>query len=93
MMFRNLIMLAGLSALAVPIIIHLLNRRQAKLVDWGAMQFLLASLTTRKRHLGCLCWELGCDGSNFPPCYILKPPRVGHERIAGRAGKDFHGPL
>ena len=51
MMFRNLIMLAGLSALAVPIIIHLLNRRQAKLVDWGAMQFLLASLTTRKRHI------------------------------------------
>lgn len=51
MMFRNLIMLAGFSALAVPIIIHLLNRRQAKLVDWGAMQFLLASLTTRKRHI------------------------------------------
>ena len=51
MMFRNLIMLAGFGVLAVPILIHLLNRRQAKLVDWGAMQFLLASLTTRKRHI------------------------------------------
>ncbi|KPK80145.1 MAG: hypothetical protein AMJ81_12405, partial [Phycisphaerae bacterium SM23_33] len=44
-------MLFGLVALASPILIHLLNRRQAKLVDWGAMQFLLASLTTRKRHI------------------------------------------
>lgn len=51
MMFLNVVMLLGLIALASPILIHLLNRRQAKLVDWGAMQFLLASLTTRKRHI------------------------------------------
>ena len=51
MTFLKLVMLLGLIGLASPILIHLLNRRQAKLVDWGAMQFLLASLTTRKRHI------------------------------------------
>jgi len=51
MTFLNWAMLAGLGALAVPILIHLLNRRHAKLIDWGAMQFLMASLTTRKRNI------------------------------------------
>ena len=34
-------MLWGLFAVSVPIIIHLLNRRRFRTVDWGAMQFLL----------------------------------------------------
>ena len=33
-------MLFGLTALAVPILIHLLSRRRQEVVDWGAMQFL-----------------------------------------------------
>src|SRR5512146_2002558 len=51
MTFLNWAMLFGLLAVAVPIIIHLLNRRQARRVDWGAMRFLLASMTSRKRHI------------------------------------------
>ena len=45
------IMLAALVAVAIPIIIHLLNRQKATLVDWGAMRFLLESLTSRSRRI------------------------------------------
>ena len=51
MTFLNWAMLFGLVAVSVPIIIHLLNRRQARRIDWGAMRFLMASLTSRKRHI------------------------------------------
>jgi hypothetical protein len=42
-------MLLGLGALAIPVIIHLLNRRRYDVVDWGAMQFLQISEVTRRR--------------------------------------------
>ena len=40
MTFINAILLFGLFATAIPIIIHILNRRRAAVVDWGAMKFL-----------------------------------------------------
>lgn len=49
--FLNLMMLLGLTGLAIPIIIHLLHRRRFEVVDWGAMQFLQISETTRRRLL------------------------------------------
>jgi hypothetical protein len=51
MTFLNWAMLAGLAAVAIPIIIHLLNRQKATMVDWGAMRFLLESLTSRSRRI------------------------------------------
>ena len=51
MTFLNWAMLAGLVAVAIPIIIHLLNRQRATIVDWGAMRFLLESLTMRRRRI------------------------------------------
>ena len=47
----NLLMLLGLAGLAIPVIVHLLNRRRYDVVDWGAMQFLKISETTRRRLL------------------------------------------
>lgn len=47
----NTLMLFGLFALAIPPLIHLLNRRRYDIVDWGAMQFLQVSETTRRRLL------------------------------------------
>jgi hypothetical protein len=44
-------MLLGLAGVAIPIIIHLFNRRRFDVVDWGAMQFLQVSETTRRRLL------------------------------------------
>ncbi len=47
--FLNPWMLIGLSAVVIPPIIHLLNRRRYEVVDWGAMQFLQVSEVTRRR--------------------------------------------
>ena len=51
MTFLNWVMLAGLAAVAIPILIHLLNRQKATIVDWGAMRFLMESLTSRSRRI------------------------------------------
>jgi hypothetical protein len=42
-------MLLGLAVLAIPPLIHLLNRRRYDVVDWGAMRFLQVSEVTRRR--------------------------------------------
>src|SRR5262249_11172779 len=49
--FGNLALLFGLAAVAIPVLIHLLHRRRYDVVDWGAMQFLEVSRTTRRRIL------------------------------------------
>ena len=51
MLFLNMALAAGLAAILVPIIPHLLNRKSAKSIDWGAMQFLMESLATRSRKI------------------------------------------
>lgn len=44
-------LLFGVSAAAVPVIIHLLNRRRFRRVPWAAMEFLLEAATARARRL------------------------------------------
>ncbi len=51
MTFLNSALLAGLAAVAIPIILHLLNRRTAKVLEWGAMRFLMESVESRKRRI------------------------------------------
>ncbi len=65
MSFLQPVLLLGLLAAAVPIIIHLLNRRRHKTVMWAAMQFLLKATREsrgkkRLRHILILtCRALG----------------------------------
>lgn len=40
MNFSNAILLLGLLGISIPIIIHLLNRRRHRTIEWGAMDFL-----------------------------------------------------
>src|SRR5262249_10179744 len=47
--FLNVLMLAGLIAVAIPPIIHLLTRKRFDIVDWAAMQFLQVSERTRRK--------------------------------------------
>jgi len=42
---------AGLGAVALPIIIHLLNKRRFKRVDWGAMDFLMEAQKLNRRKV------------------------------------------
>lgn len=46
---ENLGMLLGLAALAIPVLIHFLQRRRYDVVDWGAMQFLQVKPSVRRR--------------------------------------------
>ena len=45
----NMAMLAGLLAMALPVIAHLLSKRKFDVVQWGAMQFLELGRKTRRK--------------------------------------------
>lgn len=47
--FAGTFAIAGLIAAAGPIIIHLLNRRRYRVVDWGAMDFLRQAMQRSRR--------------------------------------------
>ncbi|MEP4079931.1 BatA domain-containing protein [Haloferula sp.] len=65
MFFLQPLMLWGLFAVSIPIIIHLLNRRRHRTIQWAAMQFLLKATREsrgkkRLRHILILtCRALG----------------------------------
>lgn len=50
--------LAGVLLAALPIIIHLLNRRRYKVVHWAAMDFLLRAMKRNRRRLKFESWLL-----------------------------------
>jgi len=41
----------GAAAVSVPVIIHLLNRRRFKIVEWAAMKFLRESVRKNRRRI------------------------------------------
>ena len=45
----NAAVLVGLVGVALPLVIHLLNRRRGEVMDWGAMQFLEPGRRARRR--------------------------------------------
>ncbi len=49
---------AGTAAVAIPIIIHLLNRRRFRTVAWAAMEFLLRAMRKNRRKLKFEQWLL-----------------------------------
>jgi hypothetical protein len=51
MSFLSPAFLLALPLIAVPVLIHLFGKRRREVVRWGAMEFLLASATPRRRLL------------------------------------------
>src|SRR3954467_11764650 len=49
---------AGFVLASIPIIIHILNRRRFKTVNWAAMEFLLRALRRNRRRLRFEQWLL-----------------------------------
>src|SRR3954469_7713097 len=49
---------AGLLLASIPIIIHLLNRRRFKTIDWAAMDFLLRAMRKNRRRVRFEQWLL-----------------------------------
>src|SRR3954453_14650496 len=43
--------ITGLLLVAIPIVIHILNRRRFKLVTWAAMEYLLRAMRKNRRRL------------------------------------------
>src|SRR5687767_15565384 len=58
MSFLMLPLLAGLLAMSIPVIIHLLHRQRTTPLQWGAMQFLLESPLQLKRRKKVDHWLL-----------------------------------
>lgn len=56
--FGNLTLLYGLGAAALPILIHLLNRRKFREVRWAATRFLLAAVRKNQRRVRLEQWLL-----------------------------------
>jgi len=54
MIFANPWILLGLAGVLGPVILHLLKRRAAKPVSWGAMRFLIDTVSVRRRRIE---WE------------------------------------
>ena len=54
MLFLNPWLLLALSGVSIPVIIHLVRRQAAKPVEWGAMRFLIDTLSERRRRME---WE------------------------------------
>src|SRR5690349_8207296 len=53
-MFLNPLLLFGLTAVSVPIIIHILNRRKFQKVVWAAMRFVKIAMEKNQRRIQ---WE------------------------------------
>ena len=51
MTFLEFQMMLGMTLVSIPVLVHILNRRKAKPIAWGAMRFLSASLETQRRRL------------------------------------------
>ena len=56
--FLNPLLLWALPMAAVPIIIHLLNRRRFQKIPWAAMEYLLAAMKRNRRRLRMEHWIL-----------------------------------
>lgn len=51
MTFLSAGMLVGLVLVALPVVLHLLNRGRTQTVEWGAMDFLMQSIALRNRRI------------------------------------------
>src|SRR6516225_7276600 len=86
--FLNAVMLFGLAGLMIPLLIHLFNRRRFDVVDWGAMQFLQVSDSTRRRLLfEQVLLMLVRMGLIAVMVLALAAPFVSHPMLAGMANR------
>src|SRR4051794_7214984 len=51
-------LIAGALLIAIPIIIHILNRQRFRIVNWAAMEFLLRAMRKNRKRLKLEQWIL-----------------------------------
>ncbi|MFP4056653.1 MAG: BatA domain-containing protein [Candidatus Brocadiia bacterium] len=88
--FVNPWALSGLLLASAPVIIHLLNRRRFKVVEWAAMEYLLASNRRNFRRIRLEQLILLALRVLLVALLILlvSRPRVARQAIAGLAERD-----
>lgn len=88
MTFLNVLLLAGMAAGAIPIVIHLFNRRRFRVIEWGAMHLLEEILRTQRRRLKIEQLILLLIRIAIPVVLALclaRPVLTGLSRLAGKA--------
>jgi Mg-chelatase subunit ChlD len=81
---------AGLAAVSIPIIIHILNRRRFRTVTWAAMDFLLRAMKKNRRRLRFEQWLLlatRCLVVFFLGMALARPLACENRSLAGVGGK------
>lgn len=84
---------AGLAAVAVPILIHLLLRQRRKPILWGAMRFLLEAYRRQRNRLRIEQWLLlatRCLLLALLAAALARPLLHGAGLLAGPAGRDVY---
>ncbi len=84
MTFLNPALLAGVAAAAIPVILHLLNRRRFRVVRWSAMMFLDDILRTQRRRIRIEQWLLLAIRASIPALLALAMARPVLTGAAGR---------
>lgn len=92
MSFLNAALLAGVAALAIPIIIHLFHKSRFEVVRWGAMHLLEAVLRTNQRRIQIEQWILLAIRCAIPAILALCMARpVWHGAQKLLFGRDASG--
>ena len=81
---------AGLGAVSIPVIIHILNRRRFKTVTWAAMDFLLRAMKKNRRRLRFEQWVLlatRCLVVFLLGMALARPLGCENQSVAGIGGK------
>src|SRR4051812_40965014 len=82
--------LAGLLVAGIPIVIHWLNRRRFKVVDWAAMTFLLQAMKKNRRRLKFESWlllALRCLVLSLLGLALARPMGCEDSTLASLAGQ------
>jgi hypothetical protein len=83
--------LAGLALVSIPIIIHFLNRRRFRTVEWAAMEFLLQALRRNRRRMRFESWLLlltRCLVIGLLGLALARPFGCADSAIAAVAGRE-----
>lgn len=81
---------AGVLLVGLPILIHILNRRRYKTVQWAAMEYLLAALRKNRRRLRFEQWLLlaaRCAVMVLLGLALARPMGCSNATIASLAGE------
>src|SRR5687767_6426136 len=81
---------AGALLVGIPILIHILNRRRYKLVNWAAMDFLLKAMRKNRRRLRFeqfLLLATRCLVLLLLGLALARPTGCAEQSIAGMSGE------